>query len=161
MPQNSQSSPWQFDAQATYTPISFEGTIVGFCKADAVKQVVSTLNNAEKLQKALALACYDLIAREGGNTDSVGELAQQYLNKIGRPLHGTALIALLLKERQAELDLSPDEFAKFCDSYRLSRLELRQIYNGEEIESQQLSPLARILGKTIDEVINLWQESDP
>jgi hypothetical protein len=82
MPQNSQSSPWQFDAQATYAPISFEGTIVGFCKADVVKQVVSTLNNAEKLQKALALACYDLIAREGGNTDSVGELAQQYLREL-------------------------------------------------------------------------------
>jgi hypothetical protein len=90
-------------------------------------------------------------------SDSVDELVQKYLNKVSRPIRGTALIALLLKERQAELDLNAEEFAKFCDSYRLSRKELRNLYNGAEIESSQLSPLSRILGKTIDEVINTWK----
>jgi hypothetical protein len=157
MPQNSPSPSWQFDAQETYVPISYEGAIVGFCQSNSAQQLIVTLNQSERLQKALALACYDLVARDGGSTDSVGELVQQYLNKFSRPLCGTALIALLLKERQAELDLSPEEFAKFCDSYRLSREELRNLYNGAEVEHSQLSPLARILGKTIDEVIDTWK----
>jgi hypothetical protein len=152
-----QPSSWQFESQAAYVPISHEGTIVGFCQPNYVKQVISTLNDAEKLQKALQLACYDLIAREGGSREDVDDRVQTYLNRVSRPLSGTALVALMLKERQAELDLNHEEFAKFCDSYRLSREELRNIYHGEEIESQQLSPLARILGKTIDEVIDAWR----
>ncbi|MGV0024262.1 hypothetical protein [Phormidesmis priestleyi] len=156
MPQSPTPS-WQFDAQETYVPISYEGTIVGFCHSSAAKQTIATLNNAERLQKALTLACYDLIARQGSTTDSVDELVQQYLNQVSRPQRGTALIALLLRERQAELDLNAEEFAKFCDSYRLSREELRNLYNGAEIESSQLSPLSRILGHTIDEVIDAWR----
>jgi hypothetical protein len=153
MPQPS----WQFDPQDAYVPISYQGAIVGFCQSKSAKQLIATLNNAERLQKALTLACHDLAAQEDSSTDSVDEVVQQYLNKVSRPLRGTALIALLLKERQAALDLSPEEFAKFCDSYRLSREELRNLYSGAEIESSQLSPLARILGRTIDEVINVWR----
>ncbi|KAM3113526.1 hypothetical protein [Phormidesmis sp. 146-33] len=133
---------------------------MGFCHLKAAKETITTLNHAERLQKALMLACYDLIAREGGSTDSVDDLMQHYLNKASRSPRGTALIALLLRERQSELDLTAEEFAKFCDSYRLSREELRNLYNGVEVESSQLSPLARILGKTIDEVIDLLKGDD-
>jgi hypothetical protein len=82
---------------------------------------------------------------------------QQYLAKTERPRSGTGAIAILLEERQEELDLTDEEFAKFCDTFRLSREELRNIYAGEDIENTQLAPLSRILGMTIDEIIEVWR----
>lgn len=150
-------STWQIESQENYVPLSHEGTIVGFCKPRYAKYMVNQLNEAERLQKALKLACYDLVARSGSATESVNELVRSYLDKVNRPLKGTALIAFWLKERQQELDLTNEEFAKFCDSYRLSREELRGIYQGEDVESHQLSPLSRILGKSVDEIIEGWK----
>jgi hypothetical protein len=66
----SPSPPWQFDAQDAYVPISYEGAIVGFCQLNSAKQLIVTLNQSERLQKALTLACHDLIAREGNSSDS-------------------------------------------------------------------------------------------
>ena len=122
--------------------------------------MVQQLNEVEKLEKALQLACYDLVARMGSSSDSVSDLVQHYLSRVSRPVRGTQLIALLLKERQKDLDLNQDEFAKFCDSYRLSRTELKGIYSGQEVESHQLIPLSRILGISVDEVINAWKGDD-
>ncbi len=150
-------SAWKFDAQETYVPVSHEGAIVGFCKPRYAKHMVKQLTETERLQKALQLACYDLMAQSGSGSEGIGELVKKYLDKVNRPLHGIALIAAWLKQRQQELDLTEEEFAKFCDSYRLSREELRGIYQGEEIESHQLSPLSRILGKTVDEIIEGWK----
>lgn len=152
--------PWDLDARAAYVPVSHEGTIVGFCQPDYAASIVQQLNEVEKLEKALHLACYDLVARMGSSSDSVAELVKHYLSRVSRPVQGTALIALLLKERQQDLDLNNDEFAKFCDSYRLSRSELRDIYSGHEVESHQLIPLSRILGLSVDEVINAWKGDD-
>jgi hypothetical protein len=160
MPKVNPALPWECSTQSAYMPLSFEGEVVGFCRPDCATEITRSLNEAEMLQKALQLACYDLVARSGGSSESVGELMQRYLTKAERPLKGSALIAVLLKDRQIDLDLTDDEFAKFCDSYRLSRVELQEIYHGEEIESHQLIPLSRILGKTVDEVIEAWKGDD-
>jgi hypothetical protein len=160
MPNVKPALPWECSTQSAYVPLSFEGEVVGFCRPDCATEIAKTLNETEMLQKALQLACYDLVARSGGSTESVAELVKTYLSKVERPLQGSALVALLLKERQIDLDLTDDEFAKFCDSYRLSRTELQGIYRGEEVESHQLIPLSRILGKTVDEVIEAWKGDD-
>ncbi len=153
------ASSWEVKAQTTFVAIVYEGSIVGFCQPESANKIVRSLNEAETLQKALQLACYDLIARSGGSSESVADLMARYRSKVQRPIQGTALIALMLKERQTELDLNDDEFAKFCDSYRLSRRELRNIYADVEVESEQLIPLSRILGCTIDQVIEAWKGS--
>ncbi len=155
----SQDQPlsWQLNAQPAYIPVSHKGTVVGFCQPLYAKQIIESLNYIETLQQALELACYDLVAREGGSSDRVDERVQDYLSKVIRPPSGSALIGLMLKGRQRDLDLNDEEFAKFCDSYRLSRKELRNICSGEDIETPQLSPLARILGISLDDLINTWQ----
>lgn len=160
MPKVKPSLPWECSTQSAYVPLSFEGDLVGFCRPDCATEITKSLNDAELLRKALQLACYELIARSGGSSDSIGDLMKRYLRKAERPLQGSALIAVLLKERQVDLDLTDDEFAKFCDSYRLSRVELHGIYHGQEVESHQLIPLSRILGKTVDEVIEAWKGED-
>lgn len=147
---------WDSSSNQSYIPISHEGNVVGFCQPDYANRIVETLNEEDRLRKALHLACQDLISR-GVMASSVEALVHDYLHKSGRPRKGTALIALMLKERQAELDITDAEFAKFCDSYKLSRHELQAIYNGTEIESSQLLPLSRILGMTVDEVIEAWK----
>jgi hypothetical protein len=149
-------SIWKFDIQETYVPVSHEGNVIGFCKPRYAKHMVKQLTETERLQKALKLACYDLMA-QAGSSEGVNTLVQKYLDKVNRPLQGVELVAAWLKQRQQELDLTEEEFAKFCDSYRLSRAELKSIYKGEDIESHQLSPLARILGKTVDEIIEGWK----
>jgi hypothetical protein len=149
--------PWKSNASESFVAILYESEVVGFCKADVASQIIETLNEDEKLRKALHLACYDLVARAGGSTSSINELMQQYIARASRPTRGTGAIALLLKERQRELDLTNEEFAKFCDTFRLSREELKNIYAGAEIENTQLAPLARILGMTVDELIDEWQ----
>jgi hypothetical protein len=151
---------WHCDSQETYVPISHEGSVVGLCKPNYAKHMVNQLNELERLQKALHHACYDLVARTGSSAESVGDVVQRYLDRANRPVKGTAIVALMLKERQQNLDLNDEEFAKFCDSYRLSIPELRAIYLGEEIESYQLAPLARILGTSIDELIEAWKGRD-
>jgi len=155
-----QPLPWGMDATDTYVPISHEGKVIGFCKPDYASSVIDILNEVDKLQKALDLACYDLVARSGGSTTAVTDMVQQYLEKAERPKSGTALIALLLEERRDALDLTDEEFAKFCDTFKLSRDELKGIYANEEIESAQLTPLSRILGMTVDELIDAWKGQD-
>lgn len=157
MPKVKPELAWECSAQSSYVSLSHDGEVVGFCRSDCAAQIVKSLNDVEKLQKALQLACYDLVARSGGSSASVTELVDRYLEKVERPLQGSELIAVLLRERQIDLDLTDEEFAKFCDSYRLSPAQLRAIYQGQEIEGHQLTPLARILGKTVDEVIETWK----
>jgi len=130
---------------------------MGFSKFECANQMVDILNQDEKLYKALYLACYDLIARSGGSSANVNELMQQYLSKVEKPKSGTGAIALLLHDRQAELDLTDEEFTKFCDTFRLSRSELKRIYAGEDIEHSQLAPLSRILGCSTDDLIEAWK----
>ncbi|BAU10437.1 hypothetical protein LEP3755_09210 [Leptolyngbya sp. NIES-3755] len=157
MPNAKPTLPWECSTKGSYVPLTHEGTIVGFCDPTYADAIAKSLNESELLEKALYQACYDLIARTGGSSNAVMELVQRYRSKVERPLQGSALIAVLLRERQIDLDLTEEEFIKFCDSYRLSRAELREIYRGEEVESHQLIPIARILGKSVDEVMEAWK----
>lgn len=152
-----QRQSWTSNPHDLYVPIAYEGETVGFLKPNHAGQILEALNDDEKLRKALKLACYDLVARSGGSKENVADLVQQYLAKAGRPTRGVAAIALFLRERQLELDLTDDEFAKFCDTFRLSAAELEGIYRGNELESTQLTPLARILGMSVDELIYVWK----
>lgn len=157
MPKVKLTLPWECSTKASYVPLTYEGAIVGFCAPEFAGAIAKSLNEKELLEKALYQACYDLVARTGGSPDAVAEFVQRYRSKVERPLQGSALIGVLLRERQIDLDLTEEEYAKFCDSYRLSRAELRDIYRGEEVESHQLIPIARILGKTVDEVMEAWK----
>jgi hypothetical protein len=152
-----QPPAWQSDPHTPYIPISFDEEVVGFCQPSYASRILSTLNDEEQYRRALHLACSDLINRSSERVGNVDELMQEYLLKAARPKQGAGLIALLLKERQEDLDLSDDEFAKFCDSYRLSPKELQDIYAGVEISGDQLTPLSRILGVSTDEIIEAWQ----
>lgn len=160
MLQGNQPTAWQFDAKDTYVPITHNGAVVGFCKPGYAAQIAAAMNQDHKFRQALYLACYDLVSRSGGHNSQIDGLMQKYLAKTEPPKQGTALIAVLLKHRQAELDLNDDEFARFCDSYRLSYGELKNIWVGKDIEQRQLGPLARILGQSIDEVIEAWKGPD-
>lgn len=155
-----QPPSWQSDPHTPYTPIFYEEEMVGFCKPSYASRILEILNEEDRCRRALRIACEDLAARSRDSFDTADDLMQQYLAKTARPKRGASLIALLLKERQEDLDLSDEEFAKFCDSYRLSRQELKNIYGGAEIESGQLTPLSRILGITVDEVIEAWKGKD-
>lgn len=157
MPRMNQSLPWEVDPNQNFVPISYEGTVIGFCQASYAKRIIDILNDENKLRKALNLACYDLITQSGGNSATIKDLIQKYLTRAERPKSGTGAIALLLKERQDELDLTDEEFIKFCDTFRLIRENLQGIYAGADIDSAWLAPLSRILGISMDELIDVLQ----
>lgn len=152
-----QQQSWTSNPHDLYIPVAYDGEVVGYLKPKHVEQILDALNDSEKVRKALKLACYDLVARSGGSKEKVSDLVQKYLTRAGRPTRGVAAIALFLRERQLELDLTDDEFKKFCDTFRLSAAELEGIYQGNELDSAQLTPLARILGMSVDELIQVWK----
>lgn len=149
--------PWNMQPNTPFVPISHQGEVVGFCKPGVAAQIVEALNENDRLQKALLLACRDLAAADPRL--SAEERTQQYIAQAERPKSGTRVIARLLQERQEELDVTDEEFAKFCDSFRLSREELRNICTGEPIEEPQFGPLSRILGRTVPDLMNVWKGS--
>ncbi len=50
-----------------------------------------------------------------------------------RPKYGTPAIAALQNERQAGLDLGDKEFSKFCDTFKLSPVELNNIFKSTSL----------------------------
>lgn len=152
---NNQPLAWQYNANDQYFPITFEGEIVGFAKPEFAFLVIEVLNKDERLSKALQIACLDLITLSGGDVSGVDELIKKYMARAARPKYGTRAIAILLRDRQEELDVSDEEFVNFCDSYRLSREDLKNIYAGGKIANSLLGPLSRILGKTIEELVEV------
>lgn len=145
--------PWQFDSKDLYVPITYEGRVLGFGKPKFATRVVEVLNEEDKLRKALEMACLDLLSQAGSDQSQVNELVKQYIAKVERPKSGTGAIAALLRDRQAALDISDQEFARFCDTYRLSRSALNNIYAGEKISDSLLTPLARIIGMSVEEIV--------
>ncbi|NJN85387.1 MAG: hypothetical protein HC881_02540 [Leptolyngbyaceae cyanobacterium SL_7_1] len=148
---------WQFYPADSFVSVTYEEELVGFCKPDFAVRIVDVLNDDEKLRKALRLACYDLISLSGGTTAQIDELMQKYLAKTAAPTTGVAAIALLLRDRQEELDVSDKEFVRFCDSYRLSKEKLEAIYAGEEIDGNLLVPLSRILGQPVEDILEILE----
>lgn len=156
MPRHNKSHPWQFDPYDSYSPITYEGIGVGFCKLDFADRIVEVLNEDEKLRQALKMACSDLIRQSGGDPNQVDELVKKYIEKTEHPKYGSGAIAYLLRDRQEELDMSDREFSRFCESYKLSPQELKDIYEGKDVSNSQLGVLARILRKSTEELIKLW-----
>jgi len=150
-----ESLSWQFDSKDLYVPIAYEGTVVGYGKPKFAARVVDALNEEDRFSKALQLACFDLLKNSGGDPNRIPDLMRKYLAKAERPKYGTAAIAALLRDRQEGIDIGDEEFAKFCDSYRLSREELKDIHEGKDIADHQLLPLSRILGTSVEELTEI------
>lgn len=162
MTQDNRSVRLEFDPDRAYIAITYDEMEVGFCTPEFASRIVETLNESEQLRedhetltKALQIACIDILKRSGGDPSQANRLMQRYLEKAKRPEHGTRAIAYMLRDRQRELNVSDKQFARFCDSYRLSPQELRDIYRGKEISDEQLKLLSRILGRTVQELMEV------
>lgn len=153
----SEFDAWKFYSADTYVSITYEDELVGFCKPDFAARIVKVLNNDEKLHQALRLACTDIASLSGGTSIPVDALIERYIAKSVEPTSGTAAIAIMLRQRQEELDVSNKEFIQFCESYRLSREQLQSIYAGEEIDSDMLAPLSRILGQSMEDLMQILE----
>ncbi|MEH2232391.1 MAG: hypothetical protein V7K71_22650 [Nostoc sp.] len=146
---------WQLETNNPYIPVYHQGNLVGFFKPEYASEIIKILNEEEVLKKALKMACTDLIKRIGGDTRKVNYLMEKYVKTSERPKHGTRAIAVLLSDRQKELDLSNQEFAKFCDTFKLSPTELNNIYAGEAFDDSLLAPLSRILGIAKEQLLKV------
>jgi hypothetical protein len=141
-----ESLDWQLQEKTYYSEFYYKGSLVGFLKQEIASEIINFLNEEDILKKALKIACLDLIKQSGGEMNEVNDLMKKYIKMCERPKYGTRAIAALLRDRQQELDLSNQEFAKFCDTFKLSPVELNNIYAGEPIDDTLLAPLSRILG---------------
>ncbi|GAB1543532.1 hypothetical protein NUACC21_62070 [Scytonema sp. NUACC21] len=139
-------SDWQLNPNETYQAIHYKGSLAGFLKQEFADEVLKFLNEDEVIKKAFKIACIDLIKQSGGELSQVKDLMKKYIFMCERPKYGTRAIATLLRERQQELDLNNQEFAKFCDTFKLSPVDLNGIYAGEAVDNSLLAPLSRILG---------------
>ena len=146
---------WHFESNEPYIPVYHKGDLVGFFKPEYASEIIKFLNEEEVLKKALKMACTDLIKKLGGDTRKVYYLMEKYVKTCERPKYGTRAIAVLLRDRQKELDLSNQEFTKFCDTFKLSPTELNNIYAGEAFDDSLLAPLSRILGMAKERLLEV------
>jgi hypothetical protein len=156
----SETLDWQCQSNNPYTPVYHKGNLVGFFKQEYASEIIKFLNEEEILTKALKIACTDLIKKTGGDTNQVKHVMQKYIKISERPKYGTRAIAVLLGERQKELDLNNQEFTKFCDTFKLSPTELNNIYAGEAIDDIVLAPLSRILGISKERLLEVRNGSE-
>lgn len=150
---------WQFSAKEHFLPIYYKGRVAGYFKEEFAGEITKFLNEENLLKKALHNACIDLVKQSNGDPNQVKEMMKKYLQMSERPKYGTRAIANLLRERQQELDLATQEFTKFCDSFKLSPVDLNNIYAGGQIDNSILVPLSRILGIPKERVIEIRDSS--
>jgi hypothetical protein len=162
MTRNHQSLRLQLNPYRAYIAIYYEEIEVGFCTPEFAERILETFNEYERLQednetlnKALQLACRDLLKQSNGSPNHLNQRMKQYLENAKRPEHGTRAIAFLLRERQRELDVNNRDFLRFCSSYKLSHEELKDIFAGKDVSDNQLKILTRILGKTFEELTEI------
>ncbi|AFY33881.1 hypothetical protein [Calothrix sp. PCC 7507] len=151
---------WECSSKTPYIPIYHKGDLVGFFKQEYASEVIKFLNEEAVLTKALKIACTDLIRKTGGDTSQVKQMMKKYIKISERPKYGTRAIALLLGERQKELDLNSQEFTKFCDTFKISPTELNNIYAGEVVDDILLAPLSRILGISKEHLLQVRDGSE-
>jgi hypothetical protein len=157
---------WQVESNEPFIPVYHKGDLVGFFKPEYASEIIKFLNEEEVLKKALKMACSDLIKKMGGDTRKVYYLMEKYVKTSERPKHGTRAMptavnyAVLLQDRQKELDLSNQEFTKFCDTFKLSPTELNNIYAGEAFDDSLLAPLSRILGMAKERLLEVRDGSE-
>jgi hypothetical protein len=149
----------QINQERSYISISEEEIEVGFCTPEFAARLIEIFNEYEKLHeenetlnKALRMACTDLIRQSGGNAKQLNKRMRHYMETARRPEHGTRAIAYLLRERQRALNISNRDFVRFCYSYKLTPKELEDIFKGKDISDRQLKVLSRILSKTVEEL---------
>ena len=147
--------PWELGAMQPHVPLFYEGELVGYFEPDYAEEIVEALNERDRLQKALRLACLDLLKKMGVSSNRANELTNRYLTRAERPKFGPRAIAAMLVDRQKALRVSPQEFMKFCDTYKISPLQLDDIYEGKPISNDLIPPIARILGITEEEVLDV------
>lgn len=159
MKKNNHSLRFQLNPYRAYIPISYEEMEVGLCTPEFADRILEIFNDYERLQeenetlsRALKMACLDMIKQLGGNALHIDRRMRQYLENAKRPEHGTRAIAFLLRERQQELKVNNRDFVRFCNSYKLTPQELKDIFNGKDISDYQLKSLSRILGKSVEEL---------
>jgi hypothetical protein len=155
MPLRNYPSDWELGNNESYMPVYYKGAVAGFFKKEYSETVIKNLNSDDLLTKALNKACTDLIRQTGGDISRVNDLMKKYLKICDVPKFGSLAIAALLRERQEELDLGEKEFSKFCDTFKLSPVELNNIYAGENIDDSLIAPLSRILGVSKDELLKV------
>ncbi|NJK27397.1 MAG: hypothetical protein HC925_00815 [Coleofasciculaceae cyanobacterium SM2_3_26] len=148
---------WEVALEQQYVPLLHEGNMVGFCTPTYAKEIAEALNEEDRVRKALRMACLDLLRRVGGDTSRVGELMERYIERAQRPKFGPRAIAAMLSDRQRDLQLSNQEFVKFCDTYKVSPRELKSIYAGENIDRRLIAPIARILGIAPADVLDILE----
>ena len=148
---------WEFNPDRPYVPVLHDGQLVGYCQPFYAREIVESLNEQETLRKALRIACSDLIRKLGGDRNKLDDLVNRYIAKAERPKFGPRAIAAMLIDRQKDLRVSPQEFVKFCDTYKVSTQQLRDLAEGKDIDRKYIEPLARILGITAAEVMEVLQ----
>jgi hypothetical protein len=144
--------PWRVNAKASYVPLEYEGETVGYCDPDYADELAITMNEQITFKKALRMACRDLLKRMNKDTKRAPELADRYIQQAKRPTSGPRALAFLLAERQRELGLSPQEFLKFCDTFKISERDITELAEGKTIAPRNIAPISRVLGITPMEV---------
>jgi hypothetical protein len=152
MIQIQESLSWELQPEQPHIPIYREGELVGYCHPDYAQEIVEAMNEQDKLRKALRIACLDILRAKGGNPAKAEELMEKYLVKTERPKFGPRAIAVMLVDRQKELQLSPQEFLKFCDTYKLSTQHIKDLAAAKAVDPSLINPLARILGVSAMEI---------
>lgn len=150
---------WEINGKEPFVPITYKGELVGFLHPRYAVRIIKLLNDDIHIKKALFNACRDILGDEF-STQEVRDLMKHYLLSAERPKYGVGAIAILLQERQKELDLSASEFIKFCDSYKLDEGHLREILDSQRVDDRWIPALSRILGKSTDELINIRDGSN-
>lgn len=144
--------PWRVNAKASYVPLEYEGQVIGYCDLEYADELATTMNEQATLHKALRMACRDLLKRMHKDVNRASELADRYVKQAKRPVSGPRALAFMLAERQRELGLSPQEFFKFCDTFKISEHDIAQMADGKAVASHNIAPISRVLGITPTEV---------
>ncbi len=119
---------------------------------------MSYLHAETTLNQALTKACTDLVRQSGGDLQQVEQVVAKYIQSCLHPQPGTQRIILRLQQRQLELNLNDKDFAGFCRSFKLSSVDLGNLYAGDGIDDSVIPSLAKILGISQQELIKLRDE---
>lgn len=151
--------PWRVNTNASYVPLEYEGQTIGYCDPDYADELAHTMNEQITLNKALRMACRDLLKRMNKNTSRASELADRYIKQAKRPISGPRALAFMLAERQRELGLSPQEFFKFCDTFKISEQDIAEMADGKAVAPHNVAPISRVLGITPTDVESILGQS--
>lgn len=162
MPDDNNASRLRTNPSDAYVPLVFDGETIGLCKPEAASRLAEITNREATvaaanaiLLKAFQFACRDWLKKTKSDPAKAGTLMQKYVAAVVRPEVGPRAIAYLLRDRQTALGMGDREFVQFCDSYRLAPAELRDVYEGRDIDDEQLKSVSRIVGISLADLIEV------